>query len=106
MTERIDENTPIENIPIGKPFGWSGDPRELDVRFLILDGSSHAKADYPELGKKFGSKTPGENFKLPDRSGDFVLAYGAQLYYKSSDAGYREGYQEDPPGYYIVVRAK
>jgi len=62
------------NMFIGAVYGFAVDP---PVGWLLLDGSTYAKVDYPELSSLLPSHLiSGDNFTLPDATDAFP--YGVQ----------------------------
>lgn len=58
-----------ENMLVGSVFPWLSTPPD---GWLLLDGSTHAQADYPELAAVLDDALKsGANFTLPDVDGSF-----------------------------------
>ena len=69
-----------ENMLIGSVFPWLSTPPD---GWLLLDGSTHAQTDYPELTAVLDdSLKSGANFTLPDASDSFPFGVQAK-----ADAG-------------------
>lgn len=65
-----------ENMLIGSVFSWLSTPPD---GWLLLDGSTHAEGDYPELFAVLDdSLKSGANFTLPDVSDSFPFGVQAK----------------------------
>lgn len=93
-----------DDIPVGKMLRHVGTPADIPDGFLLADGTVKDKAEYPELAKIYGKRIAGPSFRLPNRKADFIFAVGGEHHYKSE--GYKEGYQHDQPGSYIIIKAR
>ena len=72
----ITVNDYYENMLVGSVFPWLSTPPD---GWLLLDGSTHAQTDYPELAAVIDdSLKSGPNFTLPDTTSSFPFGVQAK----------------------------
>lgn len=81
---------PISDVPIGLCSPWASVASVMPDNYLLCDGRSIIRADYPELfaviGTTYGTESA-TTFSLPDMRGRSVVGAGIGDYIKQSITG-------------------
>lgn len=91
----------------GDRDSFVGKPSQLHDDWRIIDGTWLAREEFPELAKhpRF-KKQEGRMIQLPNMLDQVVSGVGGERHYQSEESGFRDGYQEEKPAVYPIIKVK